>query len=41
MTSLIAAYAVGMGCFALLVLATLGTDRLTPTQPTDEKGHTS
>lgn len=36
--SFLVAFLVGMGCFGLCVLATLGTDHITPTQPADEKG---
>lgn len=41
MSSLIMAYLLGIGCFGLLALATLGTDRLTPTQGQDEEGRAS
>lgn len=35
------AYLVGIACFALMVLATLGTERLTPTRSPDEPGRSS
>lgn len=41
MSSLIMAYLLGIGCFGLLALATLGTDRLTPTRPEGEEEHAS